>query len=162
MFKVLLLVALVPAVMLQNADDIDYEQWDVVPARACNGGRPFPNTVRIENCPSMPCSLRRGTDANMAMEFSAVRDASNLRINVLATALGITVPYELPEDRSAACNWLVQSRCPISAGEDLVYHLSMPITSIYPLISVTIQIDVVDQSGQSQGCFIVDARVVAN
>lgn len=79
-----------------------------------------------------------------------------------ATALGITAPYELPAERAAACNWLVQSRCPLSPGEEVTYHLSMPVTAIYPLVSVTIEIDLVDQSGQSHGCFVVDARVVAN
>ncbi|XP_058460795.1 NPC intracellular cholesterol transporter 2 homolog a-like [Malaya genurostris] len=162
MFKLLILVVLVPAVMLQNADNIDYESWDVVPARSCANGQPSPKTVRIENCPAFPCNLPRGTDANMVMEFSAARDATNLNTTVLATALGITGPYQLPAERAAACNWLVQSRCPISSGEDLIYHLSMPITAIYPLVSVTIQIDIIDNTEQSQGCFIVDARVVAN
>ncbi|EAT32349.1 AAEL015516-PA, partial [Aedes aegypti] len=88
------------------------------------------------------------------------QEATNLRTIVTATALGVTAPYELPADRSAACNWLVQSRCPTSPGEDLTYHLSMPITAIYPLVSVTIEIDVVDQTQQSHGCFVIDARVV--
>ncbi|XP_053682877.1 NPC intracellular cholesterol transporter 2-like [Sabethes cyaneus] len=162
MLKYILLAAIIPAVMLQNADNIDHTQWNLVAARPCAGVRPLPASVRIENCPQMPCQLARGTNANMAMEFTALQDATNLRTTVMATALGITGPYELPPDRAAACNWLVQSRCPISAGEDLVYHLSMPITPIYPLVSVTIEIDVVDETAQSHGCFVVDARVVAN
>ncbi|XP_058835283.1 NPC intracellular cholesterol transporter 2 homolog a-like [Topomyia yanbarensis] len=162
MFKYLLLVAVLPVVMLQNADNIDFSGWNVVPVRPCGGVRPLPSIVRIENCPSMPCEMVRGTDVNMAMDFTAVQDVTTLRTQVLATALGITAPYELPADRAAACNWLVQSRCPLSPGEDLIYHLSMPITAIYPLVSVTIEIDVVDQSGQSHGCFVVDTRVVAN
>ncbi|XP_019550312.3 NPC intracellular cholesterol transporter 2 homolog a [Aedes albopictus] len=162
MYKFLLLVTLVPAVMLQNADNIDHQSWPQVSIRPCAGLRPPPRAVRIENCVEMPCLLPRGRDANMAMDFTAVQDASNLRTQVTATALGITAPYELPAERAAACNWLVQSRCPISAGEDLTYHLSMPVTAIYPLVSVTIEMDLVDQSGQSHGCFVVDARVVAN
>ncbi|XP_053688790.1 NPC intracellular cholesterol transporter 2 homolog a-like [Sabethes cyaneus] len=162
MFKLFLLAAVIPAVMLQNADNIDFSGWDVVPVRPCAGVRPLPGIVRIENCPSMPCRMVRGTDVNMAMDFTALQDVTTLRTEVMATALGITGPYELPAERSAACNWLVQARCPLSAGEDLTYHLSMPITAIYPLVSVTIEIDVVDQTTQSQGCFVVDTVVVAN
>ncbi|XP_055529608.1 NPC intracellular cholesterol transporter 2-like [Wyeomyia smithii] len=162
MIKYILLAAIIPAVMLQNSDNVDHTQWDIVAARPCGGLRPFPANVRMENCPAMPCPLVRGSDANMAMEFTALKDASSLHTRVRATALGITVPYELPAERAAACNWLIQSRCPITAGEDLIYHLSMPITAIYPLISVTIEIDLVDDTDQSHGCFVVDTRVVAN
>ncbi|XP_058462296.1 NPC intracellular cholesterol transporter 2 homolog a-like [Malaya genurostris] len=162
MFKFLILVALVPAAMLQNADDIDFSAWNVVPVRQCTNDRPLPSIVRIENCPAMPCEMVRGTDVNMAMDFSAVQETSQLNTQVMATALGITGPYELPAERAAACNWLVQSRCPLSAGEDVIYHLSMPITAIYPLVSVTIEIDIVDENEQSHACFVVDTRVVAS
>ncbi|XP_055523760.1 ecdysteroid-regulated 16 kDa protein-like [Wyeomyia smithii] len=162
MIKYILLAAIIPAVMLQNSDNVDHTQWDIVAARPCAGLRPVPANVRMENCSAMPCPLVRGSDANMAMEFTALRDASSLHTRVMATALGITAPYELPAERAAACNWLIQSRCPITAGEDLIYHLSMPITAIYPLVSVTIEIDLVDDTDQSHGCFVVDTRVVAN
>ncbi|XP_055536173.1 NPC intracellular cholesterol transporter 2 homolog a-like [Wyeomyia smithii] len=161
MFKILLLAALVPAVLLQNADNIDYEDWDVVAVRPCSGARPLPPIVRFRNCPEVPCLLPRGDDAKVALDFTALQDATTLRSQVTATALGITAPYELPADRAAACNWLVQSRCPITAGEDLVHHLSMPITAIYPLVSVAIEMDLVDETGQSHACYVLDARVVA-
>ncbi|XP_065086062.1 NPC intracellular cholesterol transporter 2 homolog a-like [Ochlerotatus camptorhynchus] len=162
MFKYLLLATLIPAVMLQNADNVDHESWPQVSIRPCAGVRPPPRQVRIEGCVELPCLLPRGQDANMAMDFTAIQDATNMRTVVTATALGITAPYELPADRAAVCNWLVQTRCPVSAGEDLTYHLSMPVTAIYPLVSVVIEIDVIDQSEQSHGCFVVDTRVVAN
>ncbi|XP_058462619.1 ecdysteroid-regulated 16 kDa protein-like [Malaya genurostris] len=162
MFKYLLLAVFIPGVLLQNADDIDFEDWDIVAVRACDGERPLPPVVRLRDCPTLPCLLPRGSDAMMAVDFTAVADASNLRSQVTATALGITAPYELPEERAAACNWLVQTRCPVTAGEDLVHHLSMPITSVYPLVSVAIEMDLVDEESQSHACFIVDARVVAS
>ncbi|XP_039449790.1 NPC intracellular cholesterol transporter 2 homolog a-like [Culex pipiens pallens] len=162
MFKFLILVALVPAVMLQNADNINYDNWDVIPFRPCAGARPPPATLRIENCPQMPCELRRGSSAMMVMDYTSLTDATALRPIVTATALGITAPYELPANIAAACNWLVGARCPTSVGEDLSWHLTMPITAIYPLVSVTIEIDLQDQDGQTQGCFVVDTRVVAN
>ncbi|XP_055534967.1 NPC intracellular cholesterol transporter 2-like [Wyeomyia smithii] len=162
MFKFFLLAALLPAVMLQNADNIDFSTWDTVAVRPCAGVRPLPAIVRIENCPEMPCRMVRGSNVNMAMDFTALQDASVLRTEAMATALGITGPYELPAAISAACNWLVQARCPLSAGEDITYHLSMPITAIYPLVSVTIEIDLVDETTQSQGCFVIDTVVVAS
>ncbi|XP_062554053.1 NPC intracellular cholesterol transporter 2-like [Armigeres subalbatus] len=162
MFKFLVLVVLIPAVMLQNADNVDHLSWDRVAFRPCAGARPVPSEVRMLDCPSVPCLLARGTDGKMAMDYTSVQEATNLHTIVTATALGVTAPYELPADRAAACNWLVQSRCPTSPGEELTFHLSMPITAIYPLVSVAVEVDVVDQTQQSHGCFVLDIRVVAN
>uniref|UniRef100_A0A1Q3FDP9 Putative major epididymal secretory protein he1 n=1 Tax=Culex tarsalis TaxID=7177 RepID=A0A1Q3FDP9_CULTA len=161
MFKFVILIALLPAVMLQNADNINYEDWDVIPFRPCAGARPPPTSLRIENCPQMPCQLRRGTTAMMAMDYTSLTDATSLRPTVTATALGVTAPYELPASVAAACNWLVGARCPTSTGEELTWHMTMPITAIYPLVSLVLQIELQDQAGQSQGCFVIDARVVA-
>ncbi|XP_055600341.1 NPC intracellular cholesterol transporter 2-like [Uranotaenia lowii] len=164
MYKLLLLLALVPAVMMQRADHIRdvHENWTQVPVRPCTGSeRPAPRAVRLEHCPSLPCHLRRGHDANMVMDFTNNHAASNLNTHVEATALGVTGPYNLPDDRAAACNWMVDARCPLSVGEDLIYHLSMPVTAIYPLVSVAIEIELRSDAGV-HACFVIDAVVTAN
>lgn len=79
---------------------------------------------------------------------------------MVATALGITAPYELPPDRANACNWLDGSACPISQGEDIVSTLSMPVLPIYPLVSLVIEVSILDEQARTQTCFAIDARVV--
>uniref|UniRef100_A0A182KGL4 MD-2-related lipid-recognition domain-containing protein n=1 Tax=Anopheles christyi TaxID=43041 RepID=A0A182KGL4_9DIPT len=132
-----------------------------VATRACSDGRPVPTEVRVEGCTVPPCDLVRGSDAIMDMDFTAPFAAANLRTEVVATALGVTAPFELPADRAAACNWLQDAQCPVSANEDITYRLSMPVLLIYPRVSLTVEINVVDDAGQSLVCFELDARVVS-
>uniref|UniRef100_A0A182NJY2 MD-2-related lipid-recognition domain-containing protein n=1 Tax=Anopheles dirus TaxID=7168 RepID=A0A182NJY2_9DIPT len=132
-----------------------------VAIRACAGNRPIPTEVRVEGCTVPPCDLVRGTDAIMDMDFTAPFAAANLRTEVMATALGVTAPFELPADRAAACNWLLNAQCPVSANEDITYRLSMPVLLIYPRVSLTVEINLVDDDGQSLACFMLDARVVS-
>uniref|UniRef100_A0A182S5S7 MD-2-related lipid-recognition domain-containing protein n=1 Tax=Anopheles maculatus TaxID=74869 RepID=A0A182S5S7_9DIPT len=132
-----------------------------VATRACSGGRPTPTEVRVEGCTVPPCDLVRGSDAIMDMDFTAPFAADNLRTEVVATALGVTAPFELPADRAAACNWLLNAQCPVSVNEDITYRLSMPVLLIYPRVSLIVEINLVDDAGQSLACFLLDARVVS-
>uniref|UniRef100_A0A182ST85 MD-2-related lipid-recognition domain-containing protein n=1 Tax=Anopheles maculatus TaxID=74869 RepID=A0A182ST85_9DIPT len=108
----------------------------------------------------MPCDLIRGSDVGMRLEWEAPFTAQSLQYRVVATALGITAPYELPPDRAAACNWLSGSACPISQGEDIVSTLSMPVLPIYPLVTLVVEVSVLDEQARTHTCFAVDARVV--
>ncbi|XP_058120105.1 uncharacterized protein LOC131284892 [Anopheles ziemanni] len=128
----------------------------------CTNGAPQPSRVTITGCTEMPCDLIRGSDVSMELDFVAPFSAATLRYTVVATALGITAPYELPADRSNVCDWLSGSSCPISQGEDITSTLSMPILPIYPLVSLVIQVGVEDPSNTENRftCFAINARVV--
>ncbi|XP_055630864.1 NPC intracellular cholesterol transporter 2-like [Toxorhynchites rutilus septentrionalis] len=159
MFKFLLLVALVPVVMLQNADNLPHQKWSAATVRKCKAGQPLPHAVRIENCPGDVCELGRGTSANMAMDFTANQECTSLKSKATAYLLGLPVPYELPADIANACTWLDGTRCPVSEGEDSTYVLKFPMGD-YPAISLEVEFDVVNQNGKSQGCFGIKVQVV--
>ncbi|XP_052890896.1 uncharacterized protein LOC128299083 [Anopheles moucheti] len=126
----------------------------------CSNGRPHARNVQISGCTAMPCNLVRGSDVSMVVDWTAPHPAQTLSYRVVATALGITAPYELPPDRAAACNWLTGSACPISQGEDIVSTLSMPVLPIYPLVSLRIEVSILDEATRTHACFEVEARVV--
>jgi Niemann-Pick C2 protein len=73
----------------------------------------------------------------MAMHdmFSSVaeKNVKNLNVKVKATVLGLTVDYPLPEPN--ACNSLIDSACPLEAGDLATYELKLPITAIIPTVS---------------------------
>ncbi|XP_039443321.1 NPC intracellular cholesterol transporter 2 homolog a-like [Culex pipiens pallens] len=144
------LVALVPALVLT----------DVVSVQQCKSGGALPSGVDIEGCTKVPCQLVRGQDAVAHVDFTALSEVSKLRPVVLATALGITVPFELPADRQDACEWLEDSRCPLSEQEEARYELRLPVEKSYPPIGVDVQLQLVDQDGQVVSCFSVEAKVV--
>uniref|UniRef100_A0A182QTP8 MD-2-related lipid-recognition domain-containing protein n=1 Tax=Anopheles farauti TaxID=69004 RepID=A0A182QTP8_9DIPT len=145
-----LLVALVASGSLTEA----------LQTNACSNGAPHASRVEISGCTQMPCDLVRGSDVGMELDFVAPFAAESLRYTVVATALGITAPYELPPDRANACNWLTGTACPISQGEDITSTLSMPVLPIYPLVTLVIQVSVVDGQDRPLTCFSVNARVV--
>ncbi|XP_040153286.1 NPC intracellular cholesterol transporter 2 homolog a-like [Anopheles arabiensis] len=147
MFRVLLLIALVPAFAYGNV------------SRACSGGRPQPTNVVIEGCTAPPCNLVRGQDVIGLIDFTTDRAVTSMTTIATATALGVVTNYPLGSN-AITCNFLQGSSCPLSANEDVTYRLTMPILSIYPLVSLSIEIDLVDQDNNSVSCFVVDAQVV--
>lgn len=102
----------------------------------------------------------RGQDAVLEIDFTAYNGAEKLVPEVVATALGVTLPFPLPDDRTDACLHLIGSSCPLSRNEDVTYKLNMPVLAIYPLVSLTIQIGLKDENNDVVTCFRVDAVVV--
>uniref|UniRef100_A0A182KBS6 MD-2-related lipid-recognition domain-containing protein n=1 Tax=Anopheles christyi TaxID=43041 RepID=A0A182KBS6_9DIPT len=148
MIRALILIALVPAVVYGNV------------GRACSNGRPQATNANILGCTAPPCDLVRGQDVIAYIDFTTDRVVNTMTTVPTATALGITAPYPLPAEFADTCAWLEGSSCPLSANEDVTYRLTIPVLPIYPLVSLSIEIDIVDQDGQSVTCFVVDARVV--
>uniref|UniRef100_A0A182Q4U1 MD-2-related lipid-recognition domain-containing protein n=1 Tax=Anopheles farauti TaxID=69004 RepID=A0A182Q4U1_9DIPT len=147
MLRALFLIALIPALAYGNV------------ARVCTGNRPFPTSVDVVGCTSPPCDLVRGQDVIAFIDFTTDRAVSSMTTIATATALGVVTNYPLGSN-SVTCNFLQGSSCPLSANEDVTYRLTMPILSIYPLVSLSIEINVVDENQSSVACFVVDAQVV--
>lgn len=83
-----------------------------------------------------------------------------MEAKVLATALGITVPYELPADVANVCeNLLDGASCPIDKGEDVVYKFHFYVDSYYPEIPVSVEVSLNDENGESVACFVCDIKV---
>ncbi|XP_035780068.1 NPC intracellular cholesterol transporter 2-like [Anopheles albimanus] len=149
MFRAVLLIALVaPAVVYGNV------------TRACTNGRPQPTNVNIHGCTAPPCQLVRGEDVIADIDFTTNRAVPTMTTIATATALGVVTNYPLGTN-AQTCNFLQGSSCPLSANEDVTYQLRMPILAIYPLVSLSIEIDVVDPDNASVTCFVVDAQVVS-
>ncbi|XP_049535814.1 uncharacterized protein LOC125951196 [Anopheles darlingi] len=148
MIRALLLIALVPALAYANV------------GRACTGGRPQATNVMIEGCTAPPCDLVRGQNVIAYIDFTTDRFVAEMTTIPTATALGVTAPYPLPGEFAETCRWLEGTSCPLSPNEDVTYRLTIPVLSIYPLVSLSIEIDIVDEAGDSVTCFVVDAQVV--
>lgn len=79
-----------------------------------------------------------------------------------ATAFGARVRYDLPADRQG-CQWLAPGfRCPLSAGEDVKYNISMPIIEEYPLVQVDIEIRLFNEVNALQFCTVLEGEITAN
>lgn len=133
----------------------------------------------------MPCKLIRGQDVNMWLEFTAreyplrlrcrsffncslstslVSSFDGLTTKVMSTVGNeINIPYPLPSDKSNACNWLVNTRCPVDYNEDVEYHLNFYVSYIYPEVpDLKLEISLIDNYNHVQSCFVVDTSVVSS
>lgn len=78
-----------------------------------------------------------------------------------ATALGVTVPYPLGDALHNGCADLIQSSCPINAGERVTYNFNFPMEANYPLIQVIVELTLTEPNGVGVSCFTIPLHVRA-
>ncbi|KAH8383679.1 hypothetical protein KR009_009998 [Drosophila setifemur] len=129
--------------------------------RTGSGNKPFPLEVRVHNCITPPCQIRKGSVQKFEIDFAVHKYITKLTTLVKATTLGIiTVPYELPADVAAVCpNLMFGAYCPLYPTEDVSYLFAFPIGE-YPEIGVKIEIYLVDEDNEIATCFVCDIKVV--
>ncbi|XP_013100040.2 NPC intracellular cholesterol transporter 2 [Stomoxys calcitrans] len=129
--------------------------------KQCKNGQPFPLSVDVIGCDEVPCDVVKGTTALMNVHFVGTKDnIRNLTAVVHATTIGITVPYDLPPEVANVCdNLLYGANCPIYKTEDVVYSFKFFIESHYPEISVSVQVSLEDETGESIACFVCNVKV---
>ncbi|XP_041764342.1 NPC intracellular cholesterol transporter 2-like [Anopheles merus] len=132
---------------------------DVVTVQKCKQG-PLPVSVDVTGCRTTPCELPKGQDAAVLVDFTADRHLTALVPKVHASFGGVTVPFELPDDRKDGCQWLVGGMCPVSQDEDVTYELRLPVLAVYPSMSLTVELQLVDQDNTVATCFQLEAKVV--
>ncbi|TMW47358.1 hypothetical protein DOY81_007563 [Sarcophaga bullata] len=129
--------------------------------KKCTNGEPFPLSVNIEGCDEPPCTVIKGTTAIMYVHILGNKDnTQTLSTKVRATALGLTVPYELPDEVADVCsNLLYDATCPIYETEDVVYQFNFYIDTYYPEIPVTVEVSINDENDEPVACFICNVKV---
>ncbi|KAM7361977.1 Niemann-Pick type C-2d [Cochliomyia hominivorax] len=127
--------------------------------KKCSDNKPFPLDVRVKGCDVPPCDIVKGTSVEFEIDFvkKIITKATTL---VKAKTLGITVPYDLPENvRDVCSNLMHEAYCPLYTTEDVTYLFLFPIASSYPEISVNVEIYLVDQDEDLVTCFKCDIKV---
>ncbi|XP_049305650.1 NPC intracellular cholesterol transporter 2 [Bactrocera dorsalis] len=125
----------------------------------CSDNKPFPLAVRVLNCEIPPCDVIKGNVMIFEIDFYVMKYVTKLTTLVKATTLGITVPYELPDDvRDVCSNLMHEAYCPLYATEDVTYLFTFPIGN-YPEISVKVEIYLVDQDQEVATCFVCNIKV---
>lgn len=170
MFKFILIAALVPAMALStNVGNCD--------------GKPSPNAVRVDGCSTMPCDIVRGQDAIMNMDFTVGGNylilhilitrpkvnnlfpnldnpISSLRPEIIAYALGQTVPYPLSDELNNVCANLGTSQCPLDPTEEATWKFVFFVGMEYPKVDLVLEVNLLDQSDNIVSCFKLEGQVV--
>jgi hypothetical protein len=71
------------------------------------------------------------TDENVTSVTA--KNVQRLEAKVRATAFGLTIDYPLPQPD--ACQTLIDSACPLEAGDIATYELKFHLTPIIPVVS---------------------------
>ncbi|XP_016989961.1 uncharacterized protein LOC108052142 [Drosophila rhopaloa] len=122
-----------------------------------------PLMVQIDQCDTLPCDLWKGTEAKIDIQFVATRNSmKKLTAEVHLTSLGVTIPYDLEAARGNVCgNLLHGAYCPLDAGEDVTYHLLLPVTTNQPEVPTRLEVRLLDSEDGDRvvSCFLADTRV---
>ena len=80
------------------------------------------------------CEAAKGSTVVGQMTFKASAASPSLECSIYGIIFGLEVPFPGGCPVVDACSALSQGDCPIEAGEEFVYNLSMKIESIFPKV----------------------------
>uniref|UniRef100_A0A182PQU6 MD-2-related lipid-recognition domain-containing protein n=1 Tax=Anopheles epiroticus TaxID=199890 RepID=A0A182PQU6_9DIPT len=152
MYKVLLIVAILPAIAFGQT-----------PFRPCRGGGPTPDSVSIEGCTELPCTIVSGSP--LIARATGIRTpvaTATVEAHITARVLGLDVGFRIPEDLADACAvGITGATCPLAAGQQFDYTLNYAMT--LPLTGITAQVEVglTAADGSTITCIEIDAQIVS-
>ena len=84
------------------------------------------------------CIAAKGSTVTGQMTFKSSGATSTLECSIYGIIFGLEVPFPGGCPVVDACSALSQGDCPVEAGEEIVYDLSITIESIYPSVSISV------------------------
>jgi hypothetical protein len=139
------------------------------------------NWVNITDCdPNDPlvekCVFKRGTNVTISLSFTprmillnfflnflnfffqsikqlnksfiSEETSNSLRVRVIGKVYGVSIPWRVNPDN--ACSYL--STCPVTKDEENTFTLSMPISPLYPSVSVGVTLSLIDNRRKQFVC----------
>ncbi|KAF5300831.1 hypothetical protein FQA39_LY10953 [Lamprigera yunnana] len=124
-------------------------------------GVELPDFVDVVGCTVLPCSIVRGEDVVMYMNFTANQFVDTLKVKVIANVFEQEIDYPfLPE--KDGCKALTNTHCPLEINEPAQYKLVMPILAVFPQVSITLTLYLEGNGipGNKVACFEIEANVI--
>jgi len=101
------------------------------------------------------CEAAKGTTVVGQMTFAASAATESLECSIYGIIFGVEIPFPGGCPVVDACSALSQGDCPVEAGEEIVYDLSIKIENIFPAGSVTGKWTLKDPAGNDFVCFLI-------
>jgi len=121
--------------------------------------------VRVSNCASTPCILRKGSSVTIEMDYIPSTSTTRVTTGAFGRLNGIPLPF-VGTNGTPACQKISskQSRqltgCNLNANEAYTYSNSFNILRIYPSTAVTVQWELIDAlTRQPIACFLLPAKI---
>lgn len=114
------------------------------------------SSVDITPCDSEPCVFKKGSTVNTTVTFTQKKPQDGGKLEVFGMAFGVKV--KLPVDQPDICQGH-NLECPLKAGKEYEFHLSMVVKGWFPPVPTTVQADVKDKNGKVVMCIQFKAKV---
>lgn len=113
--------------------------------------------MRMVGCTKAPCIVVQGQSARAQFDFRATKGPHNtLRPVVTAIVNNSRVPFPVARN---GCNLLLNSNCPVKKNADATFNFELAIRRSYPPVRLGVQVALVDHSGQTVFCNVLDVQV---
>ncbi|KAF5300832.1 hypothetical protein FQA39_LY10954 [Lamprigera yunnana] len=145
--------------MLFTSNRFDPRRLETVTQKGI--GVELPDLVDVVGCTVLPCSIIRGEDVVMYMNFTANQFVDTLKVKAIAKVFEQEIDYPfLPE--KDGCKALTNNECPLEINEPAQYKLVMLIPRVFPKISTTITLYLEGNEipGNKVACFEIEANVI--
>lgn len=162
MFKLALILAILPAVIL--GDHISFEacKYTFIPGslvfeilHSCllpgKAGGPQPNWIDIPGCDMSGCNIYNGLAVDLTGEFTSSYDATELTTTLKAYISIIGLDLALPDEIADGCQ-SVEGGCPVAAGETRSIKASFTVDTTFKDISPAIELKIVNENADVVMC----------
>ncbi|XP_053670485.1 NPC intracellular cholesterol transporter 2 homolog a [Anopheles nili] len=113
--------------------------------------------VEVSNCADSDasCTLKRNTNATIAITFTSSEDLPDLKAVVHGIILGMEVPFKLPNDNGCTDSGL---ECPLTKDTSYRYSTTLPVLKQYPKVSVEVKWEL-KSADKDVLCVLIPAKI---
>ncbi|VDM04733.1 unnamed protein product [Schistocephalus solidus] len=90
------------------------------------------SAVEVVPCETNPCTLYKGSHANLTLTFKADHTVKSGKASVHGIIAGVPIPFPIPDND--LCKFASPS-CPLDAGTTYTYMYSLEVKKTYPSVS---------------------------
>lgn len=116
-------------------------------------------SLDVSDCPGQTnerCIFKRDTNKTIEIKFVPNETISSAKINVKGRIGKADMPFAIHPEDACGIYGLV---CPLEAGKEQTFRLSMPIKRVYPPLKVDVLIRLLDQNKKSIVCADIPAKI---
>ncbi|XP_061195792.1 NPC intracellular cholesterol transporter 2-like [Saccostrea echinata] len=126
-----------------------------IPFKECDS-KTHVKGVGVLGCTVAPCTLKRGTNATIEVDFVADTAAKQLKAVVHGIIGGVPIPFNPPNVNGCVDSGIT---CPVVAGKSYKYTNKIPVLKDYPKIRLVVKYELVNENSQSMFCVELPAQI---
>nr|XP_023028753.1 uncharacterized protein LOC111516889 [Leptinotarsa decemlineata] len=109
-------------------------------------------------CTKQPCEVIPGTNLHLDLNFTSPGYLEHIKPVIEATVFNQKVPYDLTQ--TDACSGILNTMCPLVAGESVFYTVSLQLLPFLPKVSVGLEFSIVNKdTDEAVVCFKMNLLV---